>query len=620
MSGIAGVVHLDGAPATRTELDAMAERMVRRGPDRQAVLAAGSAGFVHALLATTPESACEVQPWQAPDGCIVVADSRLDNRAELLRALGIDRHVDQIGDGELLHAAWCRWGTGLADRLRGDFALAVWSPSAQSLYLARDALGVRPLAWHYAAGQRLVFGSQADVVLAQGQVPPDLDEGRIADALLITTEGIDATSTFYRAIRRLPAAHWLLLRNGKVQSERYWFPVRDRPAGLPDNTDSAAWAEAQRDYLTRAVHRRQRSQRPVGAMLSGGLDSSSVVAIGARRAHALPVFAATNPSDADCLETQAIRAVLANRNVDLHEVDLPSFASSDDASLGWWRQAGEPFDATMSLTAALYQAAARAGVASVMDGVPADNLYVTGHYVSRLIRQGHPRQAWAAALAQWRLPGIRHPLLRAMQVMVGAITPAPVHAARQWRQDRKAYLEMLRSSLIADDLAHRVDLWGRYRRYRAGIGGSHQWHPDQDALSSTQAAYIAAGLERYNRVASLHGVEPRPPYTDRELVEFNAWVPIRLRTRDGHRKWLLRDAMAGLLPDPVRWRSDKSHIGYRFSQAAFDRGQARGWFDPDAQLAGWVDPVRWRQAIQDESPGASASGQVLVAQVLLGSV
>ena len=379
MSGIAGVIHLDGPPVAAAGLEAMLAEMARRGPDRRQLLCQGTAGFGHALLATTPEARIESQPWQHPEsGCVVVADSRLDNRAELARQLDLSgRPIDKIGDGELLHAAWQRWGDGCADRLRGDFAFALWNPRQLELFVARDPMGVRPFAFHYEPGRRFVFGSTAEVVRAQGDVPRALNPHRIADALLGETEGIDATCTFYTAIQRLPPAHWLRLRAGQLSLQRYWRPVGDRPASLPRS--EGEWIEAQRAQLDQSVRRRLRGDRPVGSMLSGGLDSSSVVALAAAArdsaGHApFPVFSAVNSTDAGCAETRSIRAVVAHVRCAPTLVDLPGFEQSTGLAKTWWNEAGEPFDGGLSLVAAVYAAAAAQGVTSLMDGVPADNL------------------------------------------------------------------------------------------------------------------------------------------------------------------------------------------------------------------------------------------------------
>lgn len=592
----------------------MLRAMARRGPDRQTFLCAGEAGFGQALLATTREATAERQPWVHPvSGCVVVSDSRLDHRPQLLRELGITRPADEVGDGELLHAAWQRWAEGCADRLRGDFAFAIWNPAARELFIARDPMGVRPFLFHFSPARLFVFGSSAEAVLAQGEVPREIDEGRIADALIGETEGIDQTCTFFTAMQRLPPAHWMRLRDGVVSQQRYWRPVGERPAGLPHS--EGEWIEAQREQLDRAVRLRLRSSRPVGSMLSGGLDSSSVVTLASAACTVdgrppFPVFSATNSGDPECFETRHIRAVIAHVRCAPTLVDLPEFEGSSDPGQVWYDAVGEPFDQGMTLVASLYAAAAKQGVASLMDGVPADNLFVTGRYPKHLFDQGLWGDAWNAAVVQWALSGVRHPRLNAMRVMAGCLLPASVHALRARRDDDREYQGLLKSSLISNEFARRVKLRERFNRYRQTIGGSHQWHDSEEVLSSMAAPYITAGLERYNRVASLFGVEPRAPFADRDLIEFQAWVPLTLRTRDGHPKWILRQAMAGGLPDGVRWRLDKSHMGFRFNRAVLSSAQSL-----PSRLSRfctpWLDPGRVSTAL--EGPASDASDGLLAA-------
>lgn len=616
MSGIAGVVRPGGVVAA-FELEQMLGTLARRGPDRRTLSCHGAAGFGHALLATTHEALAAPQPWVHPEsGCVVVSDSRLDHRPQLLRALGIDQPADTVGDGELLHAAWQRWREGCADQLRGDFAFAIWHPGEGELYLARDPMGVRPLLFHFDPGRLLVFASSVEAVLAQGEVPHTLDEGRIADALIGETEGIDNVCTFHSAIQRLPPAHWMRLRDGRVTQQRYWRPVGpDRPGGLP-STDQE-WIEAQRERLDMAVRQRLRSHRPVGSMLSGGLDSSSVVALAGRAGSEsgqtpLPVFSAINSTDPECPETRAIRAVAASTHCAPTYVDLPDFRSRQTRAHRLWEEAGEPFDGTFSMLAALYEAAADRGVPSVMDGLPADNLYPIGHQARFLFGQGHWGQAWQTAVRQWRVPGVRFPHLNALRVMAGCFAPAQVHQLRDWIAARSEYRGLLRDSLISRDFARRSGLRQRYQRYRETIGGSHQWHESGDAMSPLAAPYISAAIDRYNRLASLYGVEPRHPFADRDLIEFHAWMPMDLRIRAGHRKWVLRQAMTGLLPHAVLWRRDKSHIGGHFTAELLQRAHAGGTAPPAGRLSGVIDHARLAAAVRrPDSMGGLTTALIL---------
>lgn len=601
MSGIAGVIRFGGR-VEAAELNAMLATMQRRGPDRLTARTEGEVGLGQALLATTREACLESQPWQHPDsGCLVVSDSRLDNRLQLLRELDIRRPADEVGDGELLHAAWQRWAEGCANRLRGDFAFAIWNPRGRELFLARDPMGVRPLAFHLVAGRLFVFASVADAVVAQGEVPRDLDEGRIADALIGETEGIDQTCTFYTAVQRLPPATWLRIRDAKVSQQRYWQPVADRPSDLPRN--ESEWIEAQRERLDHAVRLRLRSHRPVGSMLSGGLDSSSVVALATAACAAdggqpFTVFSATNSADPDCLETRAIRAVVAHVRCAPVFVDLPDFERSRARVHQLWEEASEPFDGTMPLLAALCEVAADRGVVSMMDGVPADNLYATGHQAKRLFLQGRLQAAWQAALTQWQLPWVRFPRLNALRVMAGCVAPPAVHHVRDQLAEVRGYRQLLHASLISHDFAQRTELRQRYHRYRKTIGDSHLWHSSGEALSSLSAPYITAGLERYNRVASLYGIEPRPPFADRDLIEFNAWMPLDLRIRDGHLKWVLREAMSQRLPAEVIWRRDKSHIGGQFNQSLFQRIRTEAKIPAGSTQSGLLDVQRMNEALR----------------------
>ena len=612
MSGIAGVVRLDGGAVTAEQLQAMLASMRRRGPDRRELACFGEAGFAQALLATTPEALAEVQPWQHPhSGCVVVSDSRLDNRPELLRELDILRPADEVGDGELLHAAWQRWGSDCADRLLGDFAFAIWNPSQQSLFCARDIMGVRPFYFHHAPGRLFAFASDAEALLTLADVPCRPNEGRVGDALLQEPEGIDRTSTFYLDIERLPPARILQVDRTQLIQTEYWQPLQPRPEDLPDSAE--AWANALRSALEQAVRSRLRGHGAVGCMISGGLDSSSAAALGQQlleREHGgrLPTFSAIN-SQGPCAETDAVRAMLDAFDFNATCVDLHALQAVTPAVQAQLDQLREPFDASMTLISAVYAAAAQAGVRSVMDGVPADNLYTAGGHFRGLALAGHWRALWREAHALHRNDRCRLPLLRTGQTVLGAVLPPTLRRRREARQAQAQYQQLCRDARIAPEFAQRIGLRQRFDTYRENMARTRLGNPTGTPHSIMTVAYITAGVERYNRVASFHGIEPRHPFLDRRMIELHAWLPLGLRLREGRYKWILRKAVEGLLPHDVTWRRGKEHIGYLFNQALLGpRVQAlKGQPGlPDGMLR----PLP-NQAGVDEADGASMAATLL---------
>ena len=544
--------------------------MARRGPDRRLALSVGNAGFGQALLATTPEALAETQPWVHPDsGCVVVSDSRLDNRPELLAALGLTgRSIDAIGDGELLYAAYQRWGSACADRLRGDFAFVIWNPQQQTLFCARDIMGVRPFYFHHTPGRLFAFASDTDSLLAVPDIPHRLNEGRIADALVDELEGIDRTSTFFLDIARLPPARTLQLAGGVVAQTEYWNPLKTRPNGLP--TTDEEWTEALHTHLIDAVRSCLRSSHRVGAMVSGGLDSSSAAALAQTilatdHGETLATFSAIN-SQGECPETAAIRSMLAAFAFDATTVDLQHPDAVIPAVRAQRSEMREPFDASMTLLSTVYAAAAAAGVRSILDGVPADNLYTSGHYFKQLARSGQWRHAWREAYALHRTDRTAHPQLRAWQTLVGTFAPVFVRRCWDYLSDRRFYRsELLQRSLISPAFAQRVSLWERFRIYRNDMAHTRVSDTSGRAQTIMTAAYITAAIERYNRVASFHGIEPRHPFLDRQMIEFHAWMPLHLRLHSGHYKWILRQAMRNVLPADIAWRRGKEHLGSQFS-------------------------------------------------------
>ena len=313
MSGILALHHFDGRPVEPTDLRDMASLLERRGPDGTGLWHEGPVGLGHTLLATTPELAFERQPVvDHASGCAITADVRLDNRDDLLAALRLTDRADSVGDAGLLLAAYLAWGDACVERLLGDFAFALWDPRARRLFCARDHMGMRPLCYHHTPGKLLAVASEPRAILVLERVPYRINAGRIADYLVNELEGIDKTSTFFEGVYRLPPAHTLVATDQDVRIECYWTLEPGDELLLPSDE---AYAEAFLEVFTEAVRCRLSSVGPVGAMLSGGMDSGSVVAVArglltAESRGPLRTYSAVGPDPATCVETRAIHAAL----------------------------------------------------------------------------------------------------------------------------------------------------------------------------------------------------------------------------------------------------------------------------------------------------------------------
>src|SRR5262249_32203154 len=200
MSAIAGILRFDGRPADRRDLERMTNALRAHGPDRTGAHAAGSVALGHVLMRMTAEDSFETQPTRGAGGAIMVADLRLDNRDDLIAALGLDpQRAFAAADSAIVLAAWEKWGNEAWARLRGPFAAALWDPRNRRTTLARDPLGCRPLCYHM--GRDFVaFGTLPKALLALPDVPRELNKEQLADFLI--SNHTDCEPTIYRDILR----------------------------------------------------------------------------------------------------------------------------------------------------------------------------------------------------------------------------------------------------------------------------------------------------------------------------------------------------------------------------------------------------------------------------------
>ena len=274
MSGIVGIVNLDGKPIDQALLHRMTQFMAFRGPDAQDTWVDNHVGFGHAMLRTTEESLREKQPLSLDGMVWITADARVDARADLIRKLESkgNEKLKSVTDAELILHAYHAWGEDCVNHLLGDFAFAIWDGPRKRLFCARDQFGVKP--FYYACLKDcLIFSNTLNCVRIHPAVSDELNDLAIADFLLFDLNYNPATTTF-ADIQRLPPAHTLACAKEALYVNRYWTLPTDDPIYYKR---SGEYVEHFRELLCTAVDDRLRTDH-VGVFMSGGLDSTGVVA------------------------------------------------------------------------------------------------------------------------------------------------------------------------------------------------------------------------------------------------------------------------------------------------------------------------------------------------------
>ncbi len=275
MSGIAGIIHFDGAPVAPGLVESMTGAMAHRGPDGIDHWAKGSVALGQCMLRTTPESLEEHQPLTNEDESLVlVMDGRVDNWEELRRELLARGAVlRNRSDAELVLRAFETWGRDCLPHIDGDFALVIWDARRREAFCARDRIGNKPFHYHW-DGRTFSFASELHAILALPWVREELNEGMVAEFL--ANEWHSRDETFWQGVLRLVAAHRMVVDARGPRSEQYWEP--DLEATMPCTSDDEH-AEYYRALFTDVVRRMSRSSQPLACEVSGGLDSSAIFAV-----------------------------------------------------------------------------------------------------------------------------------------------------------------------------------------------------------------------------------------------------------------------------------------------------------------------------------------------------
>lgn len=590
MSGVIALFHRDGQPVDPAMAWAMLEAAPHRGPDGMRVACFGRAALGQAKLAITPEEIDECQPLtSARSGCTIVADVRLDNRDELFRRLRAPA-PSGISDADLLLRLHEEFGEEMLPWLLGDFAFAIWDPRRQRLLCARDTAGQRDL--YYRLDHRtFAAASEIQQLLQDPAVPVEPCEEHIRNFLTpfnMSRNARQSRLTFYEGILALEAGHTLVVDRDGVRVRRFW---ELRPPAEIRYRRADDYAEHFRTLLFEAVRARLRSAYPAGALMSGGLDSSSIVCTtqelfkaGAVEDRGFTSFTTTYEG-LSCDERPFVEEIAAKYGFAARFVPPAEFAGRLQPEPHGFIEA--PPSGPTTAVRRICAAAAALGVRVLLTGEVADSVIGgTPLVLDQLVRRGQPREFGAYWRACRRLSPDSPKRLAAFALA------APLLPLRLQRSLSIAFCRRL-AARTSDTLLPswipqplRIDLERRSMAMNLDTERARQFsnpvrHEMQNALWPPETVLNATPWP----------IEVARPFADRRLHEFMLAIPPELdfdARAEGSlyagQKQVLRWAMRGVLPESVRTRTVKTLFDdARTSEVAQQWAVLHAMFGPGAR-------------------------------------
>jgi asparagine synthase (glutamine-hydrolysing) len=620
MCGIAGVLYADPLrPVDRAVLQAMGQSISHRGPDAEGFWIEPGIGLVHRRLSIIDLGGGD-QPIGNEDGTVqVVFNGEIYNFQELrtgLEARG--HHFRTRTDTEVLVHLYEEEGEQLVQRMRGMFTFALWDRSRRRLLLARDRLGIKPL-YLYRDGEKLLFGSELKAILSHGNVDRGIDVESLEDYLAFGM--VPGARSIFNKIEKLPPAHVLTVGAGELDKtpSRYW-QLRIEP---DFHVSADEWQEAIRAKLTEATRLHLIADVPVGAFLSGGLDSSMIVALAAGSVQgALQTFS-IGFAEESFSELPYARQVA--QRFGTHHIE--EIVSADAVSLldELTHYFDEPFADSSAIPTYLVARLASRSVKVVLTGDGGDEAFGGYARYAHDLREAALRRclpSWFRRLAlrplsrMWPKADWLPRSLRAKTLLTNlSLEPGAAYA-----NTLALCRPPLRRQLLAADL--RAQLNGHEPEHV--VRERYALAPKNDALGGMIAADVGMVLPddflvKVDRATMAHGLEARPPLLDHELLELAGRIPSEWKVRKGETKWVFKQVCRQFLPPAV---IDRPKHGFEMPIDSWLRSPLRELFQDtvlcrQASIGGLVDQDIARKLYGAHLRGTGRHGAILWSLLVL---
>jgi asparagine synthase (glutamine-hydrolysing) len=579
MCGIAGIVSLEGKPVFEREVRDMCAAIVHRGPDDDGFYCGAEVGLGMRRLSIIDLNSGHQPVWNEDRSVCVVFNGEIYNFQELRQQLQGRGHVFSTRtDTEVIVHLYEEYGPRCVDHLRGMFGFALWDNRRKRVLIARDRIGIKPL-YFAEVGGRLLFASELKSILQLPEVERDLDWGAVSHLFTFLTT--PPAESILNGIHKLEPGHLLIAGPGMPPViERYW-----QAEFLPEHGhDEKYFVERVRELLAESVQLHMVSDVPVGAFLSGGIDSSAVVATAASLSSTPVQTFCIGFEEPDYNELDYARLVATKFGTDHHELTLGPDALDQLKDLAW--HLDEPFGDSSAIPTYMVSKLAAQSVKVVLSGDGGDELF--GGYEKYVVEQKErsaPQLPQAARNVLGKISRSMPEGMRGRNYLGHHSLPSTqryLDATTLFRHDQIQKLFRPEfSSLLSPH-----EPWRSRAKY---LDSGNHW------LSSLQGLDINTYLPldiltKVDRMSMAHSIETRVPLLDHKLVEFALTIPPEMNLRGGTTKYILKQAMKGILPERIINRPKQGFavpLGYWFrgklgsyvrDLLLGERGRRRGFF------------------------------------------
>lgn len=594
MCGINGIAFSgrSGRQVDARVIEKMRDVIYYRGPDDGGIFVEGPIGFGHRRLSIVDVSN-GAQPMVSEDGnCIIVYNGEIYNHADHRQELIERGHKFRTHcDTETIINLYREFGAGCVERLRGMFAFAIWDKVKKELFVARDRFGVKPLYYFLDEQGSLFFGSEIKTILEAGAVKAELNYDALPDQL--ANHGTSREETLFRGVKRLLPGHTLCWKDGKIEIRKYW-DLSFEPKHA--NRSDAEFVEEWRDLFRESVRLRLMADVPLGMFLSGGIDSSAIAAMMSGMVTEPIKTFSVGFSEREANELEYARMAANAFKTDHHEILItPEQFFEALPDLVWHED--EPIGFMASVPLYFVSKLAQQHVKVVLTGEGSDEMlagYGRYHKALALLNYGEKYESFTPAF-------LRDAVREGVATLPGRLNRKLNRTFLSRESDIEnlffdnfsVFPKSLQARLFSEDTKTKIADTNPYTLQNAWLDETDASDLLDKLLYVDTKTYLHELLMKQDQMSMAASIESRVPFLDHKLVEFTARMPEAMKLRGKTTKWILREAMKGILPTEIlnrpkmgfpvplgRWfRNEYRHIVEEYVLS--ERTLARGIFNPE---------------------------------------